>query len=108
MNAHINYDLAPAVTTTCEQLRTEPDHGTHHADFDKVNTTLARLETHIRESFEQGVLLDLDKRFAGLENLMDSFSITAARETAWVNAQVLWRLRGESWLETSYLDALDR
>ncbi len=108
MNAHINYDLAPAVTATCEQLRTAPDHGTHHADFDKVNTTLARLETHIRESFEQGVLLDLDKRFAGLENLMDSFSITAARETAWVNAQVLWRLRGESWLETSYLDALDR
>lgn len=108
MNAHIDYDLAAAVTTTCTQLGTQPDQGSHHADFEKVNRTLAALDKQVRESFEQGVVLDLDREFAGLEDLVGGFSISAARETAWVNAQVMWRLRDEPPLARSYLDALDR
>lgn len=108
MNAHINYDLAPALAQTCEDLDTAPDRAPHHADFDKVNRTLATLEPQVRESFEQGVLLELDRRFAGLDNLVDGFSITAAREAAWVNAEVLWRLRSTQVLAGSFLTTLDR
>lgn len=108
MNAHINYDLAAAVTQTCGQLKSGPDQGAHHDDFEKVNRILAALDPQIRESFEQGALLDLDREFAGLENLAGAFSITAARESAWVNAQVLWKLDEEPLLVHSYLSALDR
>jgi hypothetical protein len=108
MNAHINYDLAPALVQTCEDCDTAPDQGAHHADFEKVNQTLSALDVQIRESFEQGVLLDLDREFEGLKNLVDGFSITAAREGAWVNAEVLWKLRDEALLARSYLTTLDR
>jgi hypothetical protein len=73
-----------------------------------VNQTLSALDPQIRESFEQGVLLDLDREFEGLERLVDGFNITAAREGAWVNAEVLWKLRDEALLARSYLTTLDR
>lgn len=108
MNAHINYDLAPALVTTCTDGDTTPEQGAHHADFEKVNATLAALDQQVRESFEQGVLLELDRRFAGLDNLAAGFSITAAREAAWVNSEVLWRIRDEELLARSFLTTLDR
>lgn len=108
MNAHINFDLAPAVAQTCVDVGTEPEHGTHHADFEKVNQTLDALTPQVRESFEQGVLLQLDRRFGGLDDLADGFSIAAAREAAWVNGEVLWRLRDEQVLARSFLNTLDR
>ena len=108
MNAHINYDLAPALAQTCTDRTTSPDQGPHHLDFEKVNQTLQELDPQIRESFEQGVLLELDRRFAGLDNIVDAFSISAAREAAWAYGAVLWRLRDEAWLATSLLTTLDR
>jgi hypothetical protein len=108
MNAHINYDLGPALAATCVEGSTEPDEGAHHADYEKVNRTLGRLEPQVRESFEQGLLLELDRGFAGLDNLVDGFSIIAAREAAWVNGEILWRLRDEQLLARPFLTTLDR
>jgi hypothetical protein len=109
MNAHINYDLAPALVQTRENVDTAPDQGAHHEDFEKVNRTLAALEPQVRESFEQGVLLELDLQFAGIDNLVDGFIIAAAREAAWVNGEVLWRLRGEQcWRGPSWRPSIAR
>lgn len=108
MNAHINFDLAAALARTCADGTTAPDQGAHHADFDKLNRTLDMLDQRVRESFEKGVLLDLDRQFAGLDNIVDGFSITAAREAAWVNGEVLWRLRHEQPFARSFLTTLDR
>jgi hypothetical protein len=108
MNAHINYDLAPALVQTCTDGATSPNQGPHHLDFDKVNQTLNGLDPQIRESFEEGVLLDLDRQFAGLDYIVDNFSITAAREAAWTHGEVLWRLRDEGRLAESLLSTLDR
>ncbi len=109
MNAHINRDLALAVVTACRDLGTAPENGSHEADFDKVNRLLAALDAQIRQSFESGLILELDQRAgAGLENLVGNFGIQAARETAWVNAQALWHLRGVSFVSQRYLDGLDR
>lgn len=107
MSAHINHDLPIAVVKTCEDLDTAPDLDTHAADFDKVNKVLGRLDQQIRESFETGVILDLDRRAAGLENIVGNLAIDAARETAWVNALALWRLRHDAWLSREYTDSLD-
>jgi hypothetical protein len=107
MSAHINHDLPIAVVRTCQDLGTAPEQGTHAADFDKVNKVLGALDQQIRESFETGVLLDLDRMAAGLENLVGNLAIDAARGTAWVNALALWRLRHDSWLSKEYTDGLD-
>lgn len=107
MNAHINHDLPLAVVKTCEDLDTAPEQGTHAADFDKVNKVLGALDQQIRESFETGVILDLDRAAAGLENLVGNFAIEAAREGAWVSAVALWHLRNDAWLSREYTDGLD-
>ncbi len=107
MSAHINHDLPVAVVRTCADLDTAPEQGTHAADFDKVNAVLGGLDQQIRESFETGVILDLDRKAAGLENLAGNLAIDSAREAAWVNAVALWRLRHDSWLSREYVDGLD-
>jgi hypothetical protein len=107
MNAHIDHDLPIAVATTCEDLGTAPDQGTHAADYDKVNALLGGLDQRIRESFETGVLLDLDRRAAGLENVVGNFGIDTARAAAWVSARALWDLRHDHWLSDRYTDGLD-
>ena len=107
MSAHINHDLPIAVVQTCEDLGTAPEQGTHAADFDKVNKVLGSLDQQIRESFEAGVILDLDRKAAGLENLVGDLAIDTARQTAWVNALALWCLRHDAWLSQEYKDSLD-
>ena len=109
MNAHINHDLALAVVTACTDLGTAPESGSHDADFDKVNRLLGALDAQIRQSFESGLFLELDRRAAaGLENLAGNFGIDAARETAWINAQALWHLKGISFVYRQYLEGMDR
>ncbi len=72
-----------------------------------MNSLLGALDQQIRESFETGVLLDLDRRAAGLENLVGGFAIDRAREAAWVSARALWRLRHDDRLSREYADGLD-
>ena len=108
MNAHINHDLPQAVVTTCRDLATAPDEGSHEADYDKVNVVLGELGETIRQSFETGIILELDRQFAGLENVVSNFSITAAREVAWANGLTLWHLSGEEALADLFLEGLDR
>jgi hypothetical protein len=93
---------------TCRDLGTAPGEGSHEADYDKVNAILGELSETIRQSFESGVILELDRRFDGLENVVSNFSITAAREVAWGNAVALWHLSGERALAELFLDGLDR
>jgi len=108
MNAHINHDLPLALVATCREAGTQPGDGSHHEDFEKVNVLLAQLGQAIRQSFETGVIADLDRRCPGLENLVGSFSVDTAREVAWDNAVTLWHLGDNRFLSDSFLDSLDR
>ena len=108
MNAHINHDLPQAVVATCRDLRTAPGEPPHEADYDKVNVVLGELDDTIRQSFETGIILELDRQFAGLEDVVSNFSISAAREVAWANALTLWHLRREETLAGLFLEGLDR
>jgi hypothetical protein len=92
MNAHINRDLPVAVVTTCQQLGTAPDAGSHHADFFQVNGVLAQVEPQIRELVEGEPLAQADHLFPGLQDVVGNFNMVKARETAWINAQTLWAL----------------
>jgi hypothetical protein len=107
MSAHINHDLPIAVVRTCQDLGTAPGLGSHADDFERVNTILGSLEQSIRESFETGVILDLDQRTARVDNMFEDLAIHTARRAAWVNAEALWRLREDLRLFRDYVEALD-
>jgi hypothetical protein len=108
MNAHINHDLPLAVVMTSTQLGTSPDAGSHHADFEQVNSILAGVEPAIRQSFMDAVLQALDRTVPGLEDVVANFNMVNARETAWANAGTLRALNGASaGLSAAFLDGLD-
>lgn len=96
MNAHINNDLPLAVVATCERLGTAPD--AFHADYLKVNDVLAAVEREVRESY-----LDLP---LPVVDLVGTWSIERARDAAWVNADVLWRLRGLAFARDRFAETL--
>ena len=106
MNAHINHDLPMAVATTCEDLGTGPDAGTHFADFQKVDQLLDAAEQSIRQSFETNPELTVDRHLQAVDNLVASWTINSARDLAWRNALILWTLRPDAAASGLFLDGL--
>ena len=91
VNAHINHDLPIALVNTGPA----PVHGdAHYRDYTAINDTLdglidrAKVELHVR------LLGDVLPPVSTLEDTLAAFSMTAAREAAWNNGEVLWALRG--------------
>jgi hypothetical protein len=106
MNAHINHDLPVAVVETCTALGTSPDAGTHHDDYQKVDALLDAAEQSVRESFESGVVLAIDRRARIVLDLLDNWSINTARDAAWANSLALWQCRGDATVEAAAADSL--
>ena len=108
MNAHINHDLPQAVVATCQSTGIAPAHGTpQYNDFTSLNATLDGLINTARQ--------DLDVRLAGdalppvthLENVLAAWSISAAREVAWNNAEVLWHLKDVPPVSATFMASID-
>lgn len=93
MNAHINNYLPIAVVANCLTSATDPGAGSFHSDYLRVNELLTKVEQQVRESFLSGLPLRADQEASPVLNLVDTWSIEAARDAAWVNANVLWHLR---------------
>jgi len=93
MNAHINHDLPLAVVATCVALGTAPSAGSHYADYQKVDTLLDAAEQSVRESFESGLELAMDRHLAAVADLIGNWTINSARDLAWNNCLLLWELR---------------
>jgi Family of unknown function (DUF5995) len=108
MNTHINHDLPIALVDTCGQLATAPDDGTHHADYQKVDTLLDDAEQSIRESFESGVALRTDRDVTAVLNLIANWSINSARDVAWDTAMALWMSRHVEGVEDLLMNSLAR
>jgi hypothetical protein len=105
MNAHINRDLPVAIGVTCREGHTSPDEGSHHDDFERVNSVLATVEPGIRQSVEDAFATQL---FPGLQDVVANFNMVKARETAWTQARSLWFLQQIGTIEgNAFLTALD-
>jgi hypothetical protein len=107
MNAHINRDLPLAIVTSCRALAmpATPAAGSpEHVDYQRVNDVLARVEAALRVDYFSG-LLD-EKQFAHAEDAVAMWSVRAARDAAWTNGQVLWRL-GAGSIAQDYVATLD-
>jgi hypothetical protein len=107
MNAHINFDLPRSLVETCRVLGTRLDAGSHRRDFDKVNEILAQVEPAVRDELLKECPLD-DRQLEHLENVLANWSTTRARESAWNQSELLWALRGNADLTSTYTATLDR
>jgi hypothetical protein len=95
MNAHINHDLPLAVVATCAALGTEPEAGTHYADYQKVDQLLDAAEQSVRQSFESAAELTADRHVAAVASLLANWTINSARDLAWTNSLLLWAVRDD-------------
>lgn len=108
MNAHINHDLPQAVDGTCEATAITPQHGTaQYNDFTALNATLDGLIQTARQTLNVRLLGDALPPLNSLENTLAAWSVSAAREAAWNNAEVLWHLADVPLASAPFLDSLD-
>jgi hypothetical protein len=108
VNAHINHDLPIALAATCAIESLAPAHGTaQYADYTSLNTTLDTLIAEAKTELNVRFLGDALPGTSQLEDLLAGWSITAAREGAWNNAEILWNLRQEAGLTAGFLATLD-
>jgi hypothetical protein len=108
MNAHINHDLPIAVVRTCSLLGTNPEDGSHHEDYQKVDGLLDEAEQSVRQSFESGVALQADRATQAVVDLVGNWSINSARDVAWETALALWRSRSDPGVEDLLMNGLAR
>jgi hypothetical protein len=109
MNAHINFDLACAVATAATALGQEPGTGSQRRDYEAVNRILATEMRDIRQHFQNRLEDWVDDHVLGqIDDVIAKWSIDAARDTAWNNAELLWCLREDSFGRGLFLTTLDR
>jgi hypothetical protein len=110
MNAHINHDLSVAVVDTCRELGLPLEDATPaHRDFVKVNEILRATEGDIKRWFETGVIADTADMMDKVEDALEYWSLCEARDIAWGNAKILWRLSSaDPHLREAYLAMLRR
>jgi hypothetical protein len=93
INAHINRDLPDAIVATCHATHTVPVHGTpQYADYTSVNSTLDTLIDSAKKTLHVRLPGDPLPPVSQLEDVIAAWKVSAARETAWVNAEALWNL----------------
>jgi hypothetical protein len=112
MNAHINRDLPVALVQTCEERGVELRRGSpEHADFERINDLLARVEARVKASYLSGWLVKLDRllhRIDRIDDVVAMWDVRVAREAAWANAETLWAIRRDATLSEDFLRTLDR
>ena len=108
INAHINHDLPMAVVATCQVGNPSPQHNTtQYTDYTALNSTLDSLIEEAKQTLHVRLLGDALPAASQLENALAAWSVRAAREASWNNAELLWHLRAEPLLSASFLDTLD-
>jgi hypothetical protein len=77
-------------------------------DYERVNALLAAVETEVKAWFLTGPWRELALAFHGVDDVVAMFSVSEAREGAWVQGEVLSTLGGPlSLLGSRYLEAFD-
>src|SRR5690606_1441981 len=78
------------------------------ADYDKVTRILSEVHEEVRQSFLEGVALEVVRQVSPLVTLVGSWSVGRARDAAWVNTEVLWSLRHSPELDRESRATLSR
>jgi hypothetical protein len=109
MNAHINHDLAKALDSISAQDGDFPERdGGRYSDFARVNAVLERTEAALRPVLATGLAGTIDLKLGDLDSLLVMWNVRKARDAAWTNGEVLWRLRPLPTLHRDFLERLDQ
>lgn len=108
INAHINHDLPEAIVATCQVTGTTLDRrGTHYSDYSALNSTLEGLVESAKRTLNVRLPGEALPPISHLGDTIAAWNVSAARESAWQNAEHLWPLRTLPILGSSFLDTLD-
>ena len=107
INAHINHDLPLALVATWQATGSEPQYGANYNDYTALNTTLDSLVDSAKVTLQVRLAGDALPPVSHLEDTLAAWKVSAAREAAWKNAEVLWHLRAEPELSAGFMDSLD-
>jgi hypothetical protein len=109
MNAHINRDLVQAIADTCDVVGIAPAHDSdQYSDFTALNALLEEVQDQVKREYATGLVGVADHLLGRLDDVVATWSVAAAREAAWSNAEVYWALPDGGWIEHMFLDTLDR
>jgi hypothetical protein len=109
MNAHINHDLVLALVSTTKEMGFGMDRDTpEHRSYTSVDAILERVQDEIKDRFTTGIIKDIDKAGGRVDDMVASWSVSAARDNAWTQAQILDALGSNPFLREQYLTALGR
>ena len=109
MNAHINHDLAKALDGIAAAERDFPSRDSgRFVDFARVNDVLERMEAALRAELATGLAGKIDLTLGELDSLLVMWNVRKARDAAWTNGEVLWRLRALPTLQRDFLARLDQ
>lgn len=108
VNAHINHDLPQAIVTTCRNTSRPPQHGSQrYNDYTALNPTLDTIIDVAKQTLHVRLLGDPLPAVSHLEDTIAAWSVSAAREKAWRNAEILWHLQPLPELVDGFEDSLD-
>ena len=108
VNAHINHDLPQAIAANCQATATIPRHrSAQYNDYTGLNATLDNLVETAKRELHVRLLGDPLPPFSRLEDTIAAWSVSAARESAWNNAELLWHLENTPPLASTFMDTLD-
>jgi hypothetical protein len=108
VNAYINHDLAQAIVSNCSATATVPQHGSaQYNDYTVLNSTLDSLIETAKRELHVRLLGEVLPPASRLEDTIAAWSVSAARESAWNNAELLWHLQPTPRLASSFMGTLD-
>lgn len=108
LNAHINYDLPLALLETFEATGIEPHSaGVQYGDYISLNSTLSPLAEAAIDEWQVRLPGGPLPGASHLRETLDAWSLTAAREAAWTNAELLWGVRDVPLVGGRYLEVID-
>lgn len=108
INAHINHDLPAAIVATCQVTGTTPDRaGVHYTDYTALNSTLDSLVDSAKRTLNVRLPGGDMPLVSHLQDTIAAWSVSAARESAWQNAENLWQLGPVPSLVSGFMDMLD-
>lgn len=108
INAHINHDLPEAIVATCDATSTTPQHGgIQYSDYTGLNSTLDSLIDAAKQTLHVRLPGDALPPVSRLDDTIAAWSVSAARESAWQNADLLWHIRSMPPVSCGFLDTLD-
>jgi hypothetical protein len=109
VNAHINRDLPIALVTTFVALGSEPDRdGARFADYVRINLILEAVQADAKSWLLPGALGPIDTALGTTDDVLQIWSLSRARDAAWVASEVRFLLRASSFLSRRHLESLDK